>query len=225
MLILVLILVLIVVPACTWWFGLWNNLINVINFLLAALIATSVYHPVANRIAEIDRASYGYLADFAAIWIAFALAFIVLRGITDSISKYQLKFDPITEIAGRSVLALTLGIGMMCFTSFTLHLAPLPSSLYGEQEISAQNNKFSRATSSIPDQAWLGYVDYASVGPLAASKSKNLLFVEYNLDKVLELEDIESRQFDPRDSFFDSGWSRRRGLERDKKLRKKASEK
>lgn len=221
MLTLILISILIIVPACTWWFGLWNNLINVVNFLLAGLIATSVYHPVSNRIAAIDRASYSFLSDFAAIWIVFVISFIVLRGVTDTVSKYQLKFDPITEMAGRSILALLLGFGMMCFTSFTLHLAPLPGDLYTEQEPTVEN-KLSKASSSIPDQIWLGYANYASTAPLAASKSENMLFNEYKLDTLLKLDNIDSRKFDPSDSFFENGWWLRQLLERDKKRRKEA---
>jgi hypothetical protein len=221
MLTLILILILIIVPVCTWWFGLWNNLINVVNFLLAGLIATSVYHPVAGRITDINRESFGFSADFVAIWLVFAIAFMVLRGVTDTISKYQLKFDPITEMAGRSILALLLGFGMMCFTSFTLHVAPLPSDLYSEQE-ATRENKLSKAASSIPDQLWLGYTNYASTGPLAASKSENMLFSEYKLDELLKLDNIDSRKFDPSDSFFEGGWWLRRSLEADKKRRKDA---
>lgn len=215
MLTLVNILILIIVPACTWWFGLWSNLLNLVNLLLAGLIATSIYHPVANRIAGIDPASYGYLSDFIALWIVFVISFVVLRGVTDLVSKYQLKFDPITEMAGRSVLALLLGFGMMCFTSFTLNLAPLPPSLYSAETLD-------QAKGSIPDRIWLGYASYASVGPLAASKSKNMLFQEYTLDKALQLENVDSRLFAPQGSFFESGWWLRQSIEREKKRRKES---
>jgi hypothetical protein len=164
MLTLISISLLILIPAATWWFGLWNNLITLVNCTLAALIATTAFPPIADMIVRINAESFSMLSLFVAVWLCFFLAFVVLRGITESISRYQLKFDPITEMAGRSVLSLLTAIVFICFTHFTLQMAPLDGELFGDGGLTVP------ATGSAADRAWVGYVDYASTGPLAAGE-------------------------------------------------------
>ena len=163
MLLLISILILLIIPACTWWFGFWNNMLTMISCLLAALIATSAYPVISQKIIEAAPESYIYAGDFVGLWAFFAVSLMVLRGITDSVSKFKLKFDPITEMAGRTVFSLGTAVIVLCFASFTLQLAPLEQELFGES-----GQPTGPAASSFPDQAWLGYAQYASTGPLAS---------------------------------------------------------
>jgi len=165
MLTLISILLLILIPAATWWFGLWTNLITLINCILAGLIATSASPPLGDLLVNADSKSFGSLGHFVALWLCFFLTFVVLRTITDSISRIQLKFDTITELAGRSVFSLLTALVFICFTQFTLQLAPLDRELFSES-----GGVTDPAIGSVADRTWTGYVEYASTGPLAAGK-------------------------------------------------------
>ncbi len=176
MLLLIYILIILLVPLSTWWFGLWNNLLTMVNCLLAALIATSAYPVVSEAIIGLNEESFTFVGDFVGLWACFVVSFILLRGITDSISKYRLKFDPITELAGRSVLSIGTTIIFLCFVSFTLQLAPLDQELFSES--GEPTGPTDAAVSSFPDRMWLGYAQYASNGPLHSGSAIPNTFYE-----------------------------------------------
>ena len=151
------------VPLCTWWFGFWNNMLTTVNCLLAALIATSAYPVIGQRIIDIDPESFGYTGAFVGLWAFFVISFILLRGFTDSLSKIKLKFDPITEMVGRTVFSIATALVFLCFVDFTLQLAPLDQEAFSES-----GEPTGPAASSITDRTWLNYAQYSSTGPLAA---------------------------------------------------------
>ena len=134
MLLLISILIVLFVPLINWWFGFWNNMLTMINCLLAALIATSAYPAISEFVVNLDKDenSFAYVGDFVGLWAVFVISFMLLRGFTDSLSKYRLKFDIITEMAGRTVFSIGTAIVMLCFTNFTLQLAPLDQELFSE---------------------------------------------------------------------------------------------
>lgn len=198
--ILVSLLIFVVVAGATWWFGLWSNLITLVNLLLAASIASSIYEPVSFAITSSQR-SFVYLADFIAVWLCFALCFIVLRGITDSLSGYRLKFNTIVEMTGRSVLSIWIACVFVCFSMFTVQLAPLPEGFYGDRKYQAQG--------TIPDRAWLAFIQSRSRGAFSSSQSSNFLFEEYVLEDHPDDVDLNCRVFDPRGRFLDTAASRR----------------
>ena len=162
MLLLISIAIIVLVPLTTWWFGFWNNLLTAINCLLAALIATSAYPVISQRVVDVDPESYTFVGDFVGLWAFFVISFVVLRGLTDLISKVKLKFDVITEMAGRTIFSIATALVLLGFTSFTLQLAPLDQEPFNES-----GKPSGPAVSSMADRAWLSYVQYASTGPLA----------------------------------------------------------
>jgi len=168
MLLLISILIVLLVPLTSWWFGFWNNLLTMINCLFAALIATSAYPVISEFVVKFDEKenSYAYVGDFVGLWAIFAISFILLRGFTDMLSKYRLKFDTITEMAGRTVFSIGTAIVLLCFANFTLQLAPLDQELFSESGKPASITD--AADSSLPDQMWIGYAQYASTGPLSS---------------------------------------------------------
>ncbi|MDB2686002.1 hypothetical protein N9Y42_02220 [Mariniblastus sp.] len=163
MLIAISISIILLVPLSTWWFGFWNNMLTTINCLLAALIATSAYPLISQRVIDVDPESYTYTGDFVGLWAFFVISFLLLRGITDMVSKVKLKFDMITEMAGRTIFSIATALVLVCFTNFTLQLAPLDQELFAES-----GEPTGPAVSSIADQSWLSFTQYASTGPLAA---------------------------------------------------------
>ena len=147
MLIFIAITMFILIVASTWWFGLWSNLITLINLLLASMIASICFEPVALKLLSMNS-SYRYLYDFIAVWLVFLFVFVVLRGVTDVLSGYRLKFDPITELVGRSVLSIWIAGVFVCFSLFTLQMAPLKPSVYAENVPFEVDRKSTRLNSS-----------------------------------------------------------------------------
>ena len=178
MLLLISILIVLIVPLTSWWFGLWNNMLTMINCLLAALIATSAYPVVSELVVNLDKDenSYAYVGDFVGLWAIFVVSFMLLRGFTDLLSKYRLKFDTITEMAGRTVFSIGTAIVLLCFTNFTLQLAPLDQELFSES--GKPTSAADAAVSSLPDQMWIGYAQYASTGPLSSGSEIPNTFYE-----------------------------------------------
>lgn len=184
------ILLFLIVAAATWWFGLWSNLITLINLFLSGLIASSIYQPVANAIVEAN-VSFILLADFISMWLCFVLTFLVLRAITDVLSGYRLKFDPIVEMAGRTVLSLWIAGVFVCFTMFTLQMAPIKRSHFGERGTRPSE------MGTVADKAWLAFIQSRSRGALSSSKAANPLFVEYELEPHPDDAELDARVFDP----------------------------
>ena len=213
MTILVAILVFLIVAASTWWFGLWSNLITLVNLLLSGMIASSVYHAVANQIVSFDK-SFVLLADFIAVWVSFVLAYLVLRAVTDSLSGYRLKFDPIVEMAGRSVLSLWVAGVFVCFSSFTMQMAPLKPDFFGDSVKSS-----TKLEGTIPDRAWLAFIQSRSRGALSASKAENFLFTSYELEPHPDDAELDARVFDPKAKFLIAAEFQRWAVSRNKTLR------
>ena len=178
MLLLISILIVLFVPLINWWFGFWNNMLTMINCLLAALVATSAYPAISEFVVNLDKDenSFAYVGDFVGLWAIFVISFMLLRGFTDSLSKYRLKFDIITEMAGRTVFSIGTAIVMLCFTNFTLQLAPLDQELFSES--GKPTSATDAAVSSLPDQMWIGYAQYASTGPLSSGSEIPNTFYE-----------------------------------------------
>ena len=178
MLLLISILIVLFVPLINWWFGFWNNMLTMINCLLAALIATSAYPAISEFVVNLDKDenSFAYVGDFVGLWAIFVISFMLLRGFTDSLSKYRLKFDIITEMAGRTVFSIGTAIVLLCFTNFTLQLAPLDQELFSES--GKPTGVTDAAVSSLPDQMWIGYAQYASTGPLSSGSEIPNTFYE-----------------------------------------------
>lgn len=210
--IIIAILIFLIVAGATWWFGFWSNLITLVNLLLAASIASSIYHPVSNLFVT-TQPSFRYLSDFISIWMCFAISMIILRGITDTLSSYRLKFNLAVEMTGRSILSLWIAVVFCCFAMFTLQLAPLPPEFYGESFGPAS------ATGNVCDKAWLSYIQSRSRGALSASQSSNLLFSEYELDEHPDDKDLDCRVFDPQATFLNTAEGNRFGISLNRTLR------
>lgn len=146
-----------------WMHGLWGTAITLINMILAMLLATNFFEPTA---ALLDSFMPGgtYFFDVAALWGLFAIFFGLLRGMTDGLSSMQVKFILPVEMAGRSILALWCGWLMVCFTTFSLQMAPLNSKTpLGAWEKPDDSTFLGFA----PDRMWLGFMQKNSRGYLS----------------------------------------------------------
>ena len=89
MITLLILLVFVLVIASTWWFGIWNNLLTLINLLLAGLIASGFYENVTEQLNQ-SMSGWKNVTSFLAVWLTFVVSFIVLRALTDMISSLSL---------------------------------------------------------------------------------------------------------------------------------------
>jgi len=140
--------------AGVWFHGLWGGVVTLVNLLIAGLVATSFYEPVALQIVGFSR-NYTYLADFLALWFLFAVTFGLLRLITDIISPNRLKFHTLTEMIGRSIMCVVVGYVMMMFTAMTIHTAPIQASPFNGAWSGPSSSSF---LGMKPESQWIGFV-------------------------------------------------------------------
>lgn len=161
------VLILIVMMICIallWNEGMWGNALTFINVLIAGLLATSYFEPVAGFM-EQRMPSFTYAVDFLAIWGVFALALLILRTTTDQISKHKVRFKMPVEVGGRIGFAILTAWVFACFFVATLHLAPLArTAIRGSFEPTMMGTRFLGLS---PDRYWLAFVHSRSKGALA----------------------------------------------------------
>ncbi len=208
--ILYLILILAIVVGMTWWLGSWNIMINLINFYISALVASSFFEPLADKLEGFDD-TFTYLVDFVAIWMLFVVCFAALRLVTDFLTQYQLRMNIWLEYALRTILAFWLGAGFVCFTFFTFHLAPFPP---GKPVV----NKTKKLYGIGPDQQWMAFIQSRSRGALSQSK-EGLFLSEYDLFVHPDDKELGVRVFDPFAEFATRYISRRQNLSKSSTLR------
>ncbi|HZZ72753.1 MAG TPA: CvpA family protein [Pirellulales bacterium] len=143
--------------------GLWRNMITLINVILAALLATNYFEPLA-EVFKGKAPSFDYMWDFLAIWLLFAGSMGALRVITDRLSLVRVRFIKQLDLAGGVVFSLWAGWILMCFTAMTLHLAPVQRNAV-ERSPSASDFMFS------PDRLWLGFMQAQSYRALGRAAS------------------------------------------------------
>lgn len=204
MIIAVIIILFLLVIASTWWFGLWTNFITLVNFFIASLVASSFYEPFATFLAG-QMPDYSALADFLALWILFVGVFIVCRTLTDSLAPRQMKFDVVTEMAGRSVLSIWIACVFVAFTTFSFHMAPLhPDAFQADVESSTLGIG--------PDRMWLAFIQSRSRGALSSSTSSNMLLPSTSKSSHPDDAGMDARVFDPNAKFIDTYHKRRASL-------------
>jgi uncharacterized membrane protein required for colicin V production len=140
--------------------GMWDNALRLVNVIIAALLATAEFLPVASLMRTFFP-SYVYLVDYLAIWALFCLYYVVLRAITGVLSRVQVRFLKLADRIGGVVFAALVGWVMVCFTLTTLHTAPLGKNFFFE---AFQPNEPMFLGFLAPDREWLGFVETLTGG-------------------------------------------------------------
>lgn len=139
--------------------GMWGNMLNLINVVTAALLATSYFEPVA-RLGESMLPGFTYYWDFLSIWLLFAVIVTILRQITRTASQVKVRFMKVVDRVGSGFFAAWIGWVMICFTMFSLHTAPLGRNfLFGGFQ--PEQKMF---LGLAPDRQWLAFVQKMSAG-------------------------------------------------------------
>ena len=209
MITLLIILMFLGVIASTWWMGIWNNCLTLVNTILAGLIASSFYEGLAEKLASMM--GYKDVIGFLAVWLLFVVSFILLRTLTDITSSRKLNFDPMVEIIGQTVLSIWIACVFLAFSLFTLHLSPLTPTDF-------QANATDASLSIGPDRMWLAFVQSRSRGALSIGKDANFLANAYTLKDHPDDVDLQARVFDPRGTFIPENVNRRAILAKKKSL-------
>lgn len=133
--------------------GLWGAAVLFFNVLMAAVLATTLFEPVANLL-ESMLPSLTYFMDFVAIWLTFAVCLVVLRLSTDLIARHRVRFKKPVDVAGGVFFAAWTGWLMIQFSLFTMHLSPLARNFMNFQEKPETRMFFGLA----PDRNWLAFM-------------------------------------------------------------------
>lgn len=132
--------------------GLWGAAIMFVNVMLSAMIATNFYEPLSTWLDKQDK-SYTYLVDFVAVWAIFCLTLVILRVITDKLSRYRVRFKKPVDIGGGVFFAAWIGWIMVQFTLFTMHVSPLARNFFGGDFQPDADSKMFMGTA--PDRNWM----------------------------------------------------------------------
>ena len=145
--------------------GMWGNALRLINVVTAALLATSLWEPLAGILEGSISKPFSYFWDFIALWVLFIFFLLIFRLATKFASKVDVKFLGLANRIGGGVFAVWIGWVMVCFTLMTLHTAPLKERfLFGG--FKPEERMF---LGLAPDQLWLGYMERMSKGPFCRS--------------------------------------------------------
>ena len=207
MLFLLVVFIFVVIVASTWFLGMWNNVITLINVIIAATVSSILFEPIADMI-DGGTSSYTYVLDFVALWGVFFVTMGVLRGLTDTLSSYRMKFALPLEMIGRTVFAILIAWVFICFTTFTLHTAPLSDTAWGG---GFQATPQTRNLGVGPDRMWLAYLQSRSLGALSEYRD-SWFWGRYQEELHPDDESNNCRVFDSRSDFIYKYHHRRRIL-------------
>ena len=192
------IIVFFAVGAGCWFTGMWSNLVTLVCLVFAGMIASSFYEPLADLL-EGSLGRMTYLLDFISVWLLFFVAFGFMRLITELLSPYRVKFNEVLELVGRSVLSVWIGWAFVCFSMFTLHMAPIETAGFGGgfQGTKDQINFMGIG----PDRMWLAFIQSRSMGAFSEYKDSGIL-PEYREALHADDRDTNSRIFDSTSEFI-----------------------
>jgi hypothetical protein len=175
--------------------GLWTNAINWVNVVFAALLATNYFESVADWLKGLDS-SFDYFWDFISLWALFAIFFSGLRFATDWVSRTKVSFSRNIDLVGGVFFAGWIGWVLVCFTTMSLHTAPLGQApLGGSFQPTPQASNFPLN----PDRLWLSFVQMESDGALSRPAPQS---------------NPKLHEFDPRGDFILRYGASRRNFER-----------
>ncbi len=139
--------------------GLWGACLLFCDALMAAVLATNLFEPVANWL-EGMMPKYTYFCDFLGVWITFIVFLVIFRLATDLLSRHRLRFKKPVDTTGGVIFAVALGWLMVQFMLFTMHLSPLDRNFLGFQEQPETRMFFGLG----PDRNWLAFMHQLSDG-------------------------------------------------------------
>lgn len=160
---LALLAVIVIITIMLTFEGLWSAGIMLINVIVSALIAMTFWEPMAGLFVGFN---YGttYWVDFFCLLSIFAVSLMILRTITDKMSKVHVEFPPLLDRLGGGFFGIWTGWVFVCFLTAALQTAPLAKNFFFGGFQPGQAYFFNVLQ---PDLYWLGFTQKMSIGPLA----------------------------------------------------------
>ena len=189
--------------------GMWSNAIRLFNVVTASLLAINFWEPVA-RMAEGFGgfiASLTFYLDFLVLWGLFCVLMIIFQTLTNTFSKVKVRFLSLADRIGSPIFAAWIGWVMICFTTMTLHTAPL-----GRTFMFGGFQPEKRMFLVGPDRLWLGFMQKMSRGTFSRRASEEELQKKTYGTGGSEVEQ-NLCVFDRKGEFLPKYASRRAGLE------------
>jgi len=150
--------------------GAWGAGIMLINVLVAALLATNFWEPIAAMLLS-TSAGGEFFWDFFVLMGLFCVIVMVLRTATDKISRKRVQLPKMVDLGAGYFFAAWTGWVLVCFLSMAAQTAPLPRNFMGFEP---EQNNFLGVVA--PDRMWLGVVQrlsQQSLMPLTAAEPEN----------------------------------------------------
>ena len=141
--------------------GMWGNAIVLVNVIIAGLLAVNFWEPVS-RMLEGFLPSLTFMHDMLALWGVFSISLMAFSTATRKLSKFKVRFKQIIDQIGSVAFAVLVGWVMVCFTTMSLHMAPLGKNfLFGGFQ--PEKRMFFGLA---PDRQWLWLVKMTSKGSM-----------------------------------------------------------
>lgn len=148
--------------AVVWGQCFWSSLITSINIVLASLMAFNYAIPLSNLINE-QAPDWSGFTEFLCIWVVFLVVFMILKVITEKISKLPPrmgpKYDKALDVFG-CVLVSTVMWGWIAFTLFA---APIGTDSFAKMKgadgfspTGAVASSYGRGMFQLPSQLGMG---------------------------------------------------------------------
>jgi hypothetical protein len=152
--------------------GMWGNAIQFVNVVTAALLAMNFWEPFARFLENSISRSLTYFWDFLALWILFIVFLLIFRMLTSFASRVKVRFLGIVDRIGGIFFAVLIAWVILCFTTVTLHTAPLARNfLFGGFDPDSKGMFIGLPV----DRQWLSFTEHVSSGSFSRSIGEDQL--------------------------------------------------
>ena len=142
--------------------GAWGAATTLVAAVVAGLLATSYFEPLAGQLDAILGVGWQGRNDLIAFLGLFAGLVTLLRLGVEKIQPAELDVEGRAYDAVRWLAGLGCGYVMCCVAAVGLHLAPMPRTY---QDFRPEPNSPVLLGIASPDYQWLGYCYRLSLGP------------------------------------------------------------
>jgi hypothetical protein len=116
--------------------GLWSNTITILLIIISAVIAIpwGYFAGGVMVVAAQPSEEYAWAFFFAGVWGVFALSMTILRFIADRLSKVRMRFHPLLDKLGGSLVGFGVATLYSSFVALTLVLLPIEAGVWKAED-------------------------------------------------------------------------------------------
>lgn len=173
--------------------GVWSNTLALLQILIAGLAAFAFYQPLTVMLDEQTGGQYTYALDLVVIWGVYTVAMVLLKTLSETVSKKRMAFVPkqVDDFVG-PLVGLIAGCLLAGFVGATLHMSPLNREALGGA-MDYKTSDIDSAPIYALDITWLALVEAAtSAGIAGGDDFKVEEFVGIYRDRREKYESVEN---------------------------------